>query len=167
VRRTPLARTPVSPASETQRAKVAGHTCLVCGGRPADPAHLVPRALGGCDEPDCIVPLCRRCHRAYDGGELDLLPHLEPGSRAELAPALRHGGAKARLRRLVVVAERHGRMPRIHMRGLGQLEQMELVAVALEPGHVVGKLLWRRHALEPEQLVEVDARIELGRFDFE
>jgi hypothetical protein len=34
--------------------------------------------------------LDRRCHRAYDRGELDLLPHLEPRYRAELAHALAH-----------------------------------------------------------------------------
>jgi cytochrome c553 len=54
------------------------------------PAHLVPRSLGGCDHPDCVAPLCRRCHRAYDRGELDLLPRLEPRFRAELAHALTH-----------------------------------------------------------------------------
>jgi hypothetical protein len=36
------------------------------------------------------VPLCRRCHRAYDRGHLDLLPHLEPRYRAELAHTLTH-----------------------------------------------------------------------------
>ena len=55
-----------------------------------DPAHLVPRTLGGCDHPECVVPLCRRCHRAFDRRELDLLPHLEPGCRLELAHALSH-----------------------------------------------------------------------------
>jgi hypothetical protein len=50
----------------------------------------VPRSLGGCDEPDCVVPLCRPHHRAYDRGGLDLLPHLEPRHRAELAHALEH-----------------------------------------------------------------------------
>jgi hypothetical protein len=29
-------------------------------------------------------------HRAYDGGELDRLPHLEPSFRAEVAHALEH-----------------------------------------------------------------------------
>jgi hypothetical protein len=52
----------------------------------------VPRSLGGCDHPDCVVPLCRSCHRAYDRGELDLLPYLEPGFRAELAHGLLHLG---------------------------------------------------------------------------
>jgi hypothetical protein len=93
----------VSPASEAQRHSVAGRPCLVCGRRPADPAHLVPRSLGGCDEPDCGVPLCRRCHRAFDGGELDLLPHLEPGYRVELADALRHLSLLALLRQLTGV----------------------------------------------------------------
>jgi hypothetical protein len=89
-RLTPVRRTVVSPASEAQRDKVAGQGCLVCGKRPVDPAHLVPRSLGGCDHPDCVVPLDRCCHRAYDRGELDLLPHLEPSFRAEVAHALRH-----------------------------------------------------------------------------
>jgi hypothetical protein len=48
-RRTPPPRTLISPASEAQRAKVAHQPCLVCGRRPVDPAHLVPRSLGGCD----------------------------------------------------------------------------------------------------------------------
>jgi hypothetical protein len=87
---TPLRRSRVSPASEAQRAKVTGQACLICGRRPVDPAHLVPRSLGGCNHPDCVVPLCRPCHRGYDRGQLDLLPHLEPRHRAELAHALTH-----------------------------------------------------------------------------
>jgi len=89
-RLTPLRRTAVSPASEAQRAKVAGQPCLVCGKRPVDPAHLVPRSLGGCDDAQCCVPLCRACHGSYDRGELDLLARLEPRYRAELAHALAH-----------------------------------------------------------------------------
>jgi hypothetical protein len=99
-RRTPPRRHVISQASEAQRAKVAGQACLVCGRRPADPAHLVPRSLGGCDHPACVLALCRRCHRAYDGGELDLLPHLEPRHRAELAHGLGHVGLVALLRRV-------------------------------------------------------------------
>jgi hypothetical protein len=60
----------------------------------------VPRSLGGCDDADCIVPLDRRCHRAYDRGELDLLPHLEPGYRAELAHGVAHIGLVGLLRRV-------------------------------------------------------------------
>ena len=89
-RLTPLRRTLASPASEEQRARVRGERCLACGGRPVDPAHLVPRSLGGCDDALCVVPLCRRCHRALDRGALDLLPRLEPRYRAELAHALCH-----------------------------------------------------------------------------
>lgn len=99
-RRKPLRRAPVSPASPAQRAKVAGQGCLVCGARPVDPAHLVPRALGGCDEPDCVAPLCRAHHRAYDRGELNLLPHLEPTRRCELAHGLLHLGLVGLLRRV-------------------------------------------------------------------
>jgi hypothetical protein len=99
-RRTRLRRSAVSPASPAQRAKVAGQACLVCGERPVEPAHLVPRSLGGCDHPDCAAPLCRTHHRLYDRGELDLLPHLEPRHRAELAHGLRHVGLLRLLRRV-------------------------------------------------------------------
>ena len=54
--------------------------------------------------PDCVAALCRRCHRAYDTGRLDLLPHLEPRWRAELAHALGHLGLIGLLER--VTAER-------------------------------------------------------------
>ena len=63
---------------------------MACGRRPVDPAHVVPRSLGGCDAADCVVPLCRRCHRRFDRGVLDLLPRLEPRHRRELAHALCH-----------------------------------------------------------------------------
>jgi hypothetical protein len=99
-RRTPLARTSIGPVSPAQRAKVAGRSCLVCGKRPADPAHLVPRSLGGCDHPACCVPLCRVDHRRYDRGELDLLPRLEPRYRVELAHGLLHLGLMRLLRRV-------------------------------------------------------------------
>jgi hypothetical protein len=99
-RRTPLRRYRIAPASDAQRAKVADQACLVCGGRPVDPAHLVPRSLGGCDQAGCVVPLCRIHHRSYDGGELDLLPHLEPRFRTELAHAVVHIGLLRLLRRL-------------------------------------------------------------------
>lgn len=89
-RRTPLRRSRLAAASPAQRAKLVGRACLVCGQRPADPAHLVLRARGGCDHPDCVIPLCRVHHRAFDRGELDLLGQLEPGCRAELAHALTH-----------------------------------------------------------------------------
>ena len=79
-RTTPLQRTPSMAATDSQRLAVAGRACIVCGAsHGVDPAHLIPRSLGGCGDPLCVVPLCRRpCHRAYDSGELDLLPYLEP-----------------------------------------------------------------------------------------
>jgi hypothetical protein len=60
----------------------------------------VPRALGGCEEPECVVALCRLHHRAYDRGELDLLPYLEPLHRIEIAHAVMHLGLIGALRRL-------------------------------------------------------------------
>ena len=90
----------ISEASVVQREKVAGARCLACGRVPCDPGHLVPRSLGGCDEADCVVPLCRPCHRDFDERRLDLLPYLEPRHRAELAHALLHVGLVGLLRRL-------------------------------------------------------------------
>jgi hypothetical protein len=55
----------------------------------------VPGSLGGCDAPDCVVPHCRACHRAYYGGELDRLPHLKPRYRVELAHGRRQLGLLA------------------------------------------------------------------------
>jgi hypothetical protein len=100
VRLTPLRRVPFSATSEPQRDKVAGERCIVCGERPVDPAHLVPRSLAGCDHPDCVVPLCRVHHRRYDRCQLDLLPYLEARHRAELAHGLGHLGLLGLLRRV-------------------------------------------------------------------
>ena len=100
-RRTPPERAPVAPASPAQRDRVHGAPCIVCGARTrVDPAHLVPRGVGGCDDALCVVPLCRIHHRAYDRGALDLVPHLEPDHRAEAAHAVGHLGLVGALRRL-------------------------------------------------------------------
>jgi Arc/MetJ family transcription regulator len=100
-RKTPLERKPFAPASAVQRAKVAGRRCLVCNAATRiDPAHLVPRSLGGCDDALCVVALCRPCHRRYDRVELDLVAYLEPGHRAEAAHAVRHLGLAGALRRI-------------------------------------------------------------------
>lgn len=89
----------VAPA---QRAKMKLLVCLGCGREVdpdvmgewmIDPAHLLPRSAGGCDDPLCVAPLCRHlyipetgCHWAYDHEELDLLPRLARGGyEAELA----------------------------------------------------------------------------------
>ena len=98
-RTTPIARSSATPASPAQRAKVQGQRCLVCGvATRVDPAHLVPRSLGGCDAADCVVPLCRTHHRAYDQGALDLVAHLEPDWRREVAHAVGHLGLVRTLR---------------------------------------------------------------------
>ncbi len=101
-RTTPFARTASLAATDSQRLAVAGRPCIVCGAvHGIDPAHLIPKSLGGCGDPLCVVPLCRRpCHRAYDSGELDLLPYLEPAWRAQLAHAVGHVGLIGALRRI-------------------------------------------------------------------
>ena len=88
-------------ASDAQRAKIVGGACIVClQTKGLTPAHLAPRSLGGCDHPDCVVPLCWMHHRAYDTGRLELLPHLEPRWRAEIAHAVLHLGLIGAVRRL-------------------------------------------------------------------
>ncbi len=100
-RTSPLGQTSSMAATHAQRAAVAGRRCIICGtDRRIDPAHLIPRSLGGCGDPLCVVPLCRAHHRAYDRGELDLLPYLEPAWRAQLAHAVGHVGLIAALRRI-------------------------------------------------------------------
>jgi hypothetical protein len=95
-------------ASDAQREKVKLLVCLGCGREvdpddgqslwTIDPAHLLPRSSGGCDDPLCVIPLCRHvptgkgCHRDYDRYELDLHPMLARGGyEAELAHAMSHG----------------------------------------------------------------------------
>jgi hypothetical protein len=88
-------------ASEAQRAKMLGAACVVClQTKGITPAHLAARSLGGCDDPDCVVPLCWMHHRAYDTGRLELLPYLEPRWRAEVAHAVLHLGLIGAYRRL-------------------------------------------------------------------
>src|SRR5687767_11506259 len=117
-RRTPLARRTALPravpnrsgsarargpmqASDAQRAKVVGGACVVClQTKGLTPAHLAPRSLGGCDDPNCVVPLCWMHHRAYDTGRLELLPYLEPRWRTEIAHAVLHLGLAGAYRRL-------------------------------------------------------------------
>lgn len=80
-----------TPASKAQREKVAGATfCPKCGrSLPLDPAHVTARARGGCDDPDCVIGLCRDCHRLYDQGGGDVLSIL---TKAEQAHAVSHSG---------------------------------------------------------------------------
>jgi hypothetical protein len=96
----PIARRPMA-ASQAQRAKIVGGACVVCEKTNGlTPAHLAPRGMGGCDHPDCVVPMCWAHHRAYDTGRLDLLAHLEPRWRTEVAHAVAHLGLISAYRRL-------------------------------------------------------------------
>lgn len=99
----------VAPA---QRKKMKRLTCLGCGREvdpdipgewTIDPAHLVPRGGGGCEDPLCVIPLCRHrhiptegCHPIFDGKvegkSVDLHPRLARGGwEKELAHAMGHG----------------------------------------------------------------------------
>ena len=60
--------------------------CRNCGSRDRlDPAHTIPRSLGGKNLPESVIPLCRRCHDAQHRGELELLPLMRPEEHAEAA----------------------------------------------------------------------------------
>lgn len=84
---------PVSPASPAQRRKVAGKACIVCAGSPCHPAHGCPRGMGGCDHPDCAIPLCPHCHLLWDTGHVSILEHVVAhGLVVEMAHMLAHYG---------------------------------------------------------------------------
>jgi hypothetical protein len=109
-RRTRLKPKAISPASAAQRSKVKGAPCVHCNEPACDPMHLCPRALGGCDDPLCVLPGCRKCHRAFDEGKLDLLADLVGRFKAEIAHAQMHMDPVSLLERLssceVVLKER-------------------------------------------------------------
>lgn len=67
-------------ASPAQQKKVRDLPCVVCGldrhEATIDPAHILRRGQGGCDHPDCVVPLCREHHRLFDENALDILVPL-------------------------------------------------------------------------------------------
>lgn len=84
-------RKPVAIASREQAAKRAAGASIISGKTAGlDAAHICPRDLGGCSHELCVVPLTRAEHRAFDDGELDLLPYLVPLHTAEIAHALGH-----------------------------------------------------------------------------
>ncbi len=82
-------------ASRAQRDKVRGLPCLGCRQEiPVDPAHIWPQGKGGCDHSDCVIPLCRTCHRSFDEGKLELLERLagtEAWAEEQAHPILVHG----------------------------------------------------------------------------
>jgi len=72
--------------------------CRVCRSlTELDPAHIVPRSLGGGQSDLAVVPLCRTCHTAFDSHRLDLLPFLTYEEQAE---AVRVVGIERARRRL-------------------------------------------------------------------
>lgn len=83
--------------TEAHRKCEEEETCRVCDQPASDPAHIVPRSLGGGMSADAVVPLCRGHHDLYDGHELDLLPHL---TRQEELEAVRVLGLARAYRRL-------------------------------------------------------------------
>lgn len=90
-----LKRSTAPETSPAQREKVSGGPCAGCGREGhIDPAHVWPRSQGGCMHPDCVIPLCRICHRAFDQGELDLLSRFadsEAWAVEQAHPILKHG----------------------------------------------------------------------------
>lgn len=93
-------------ASDAQRAKVKGMPCVNCGKveipnvLAIDPAHVWPKGKGGCDSPDCVLPVCRviatgeGCHRLFDEGKLELVERLadsEAWQVEQAHPILVHG----------------------------------------------------------------------------
>jgi hypothetical protein len=70
----PCGRGPMA-ASESQREKIVGRWCIVCRWtKGITSAHLTPRALGGCDDPECVVPLWwlgRTVSMAHSPGDVD------------------------------------------------------------------------------------------------
>ena len=82
-------RSGFTPASKPQRAAITDRPSLMPGQGPIDPAHITPRANGGCDDPLCVVPLHRTAHRAFDDGDLDILgAMIANGLWAEMAHAI-------------------------------------------------------------------------------
>lgn len=114
----------VAPA---QRAKVKLLVCLGCGREvdpdasgewTIDPAHLVPRSAGGCDDALCVLPLCRHhyistegCHPIFDG--------KVPGKRVNLHVRIARGGYEAELAHAI---REHGWTPlELHQRLTGEM----------------------------------------------
>lgn len=79
-------------ASRAQREAVKGKDCAYCGRPGVDPAHIIDRSLGGCEDRLCVLPICRSCHRAYDEGQLNLLPLVKGYYPEQWQHAVAHVG---------------------------------------------------------------------------
>lgn len=67
------------------RRKVHGQPCRNCGSKEnIDPAHTIPRSLGGRNLPASVIPLCRRCHdRQHTTNDFELLPLMREDEQVE------------------------------------------------------------------------------------
>lgn len=123
-------RRPISPASTAQREKVKRTSCFVTGRtEEVDPAHVISRAHGGCDDESCVLPLWRPIHDALDGrrqdGKLfDLLPWITEHKPYDVIQhAITHTGCD-----LIALVERLSGcrvvlVPRTELLTLEQLEE--------------------------------------------
>lgn len=96
-----LRKTPLGHASKAQKEKVLREGLRIAPvdywpAEAVDPAHVCPRAIGGCDSEDCVIPLTRNQHRQYDEGKLSILEYL---TLDEQAHAVSHLGILGALKR--------------------------------------------------------------------
>jgi hypothetical protein len=92
-------------AREPGRSRTAGWRHSDNGHRPRSRLLLESGFTGAAEQPSNpesvrLVPLCWLHHRAYDTGRLELLPHLEPRWRADVAHAVLQLGLVGAYRRL-------------------------------------------------------------------
>lgn len=66
--------------------------CRCCGVPESvhglDPAHTIPKSLGGKNTYDSVIPLCRACHDAQHRREIELLPLLNREEQVEAVRAV-------------------------------------------------------------------------------
>jgi hypothetical protein len=77
-------------------------SCRACGMAYPEAAHIWPRSLGGTQDPDLILPLCRSCHTAFDHHRLDVLSLLTTDEQVAL---VRAAGSLERARMRVLPSE--------------------------------------------------------------
>ncbi len=73
----------------TAREKVDAGPCRAClATGHMDPAHTIPRSLGGGQSADSVIPLCRGCHDDQHAGYIELLPLLTRDEEVEAVRVL-------------------------------------------------------------------------------
>lgn len=77
---------------DTGYCRIAG-----CEERAGDAAHIVPRSLGGRQNYNATIPLCRAHHTQFDAHEIDLLEHLTYAEQSEAVLILGIERARKRL----------------------------------------------------------------------